>query len=209
MQTALSCAEKEAGIGMRAAALFSLMLLLVSCGASVTPPPRNINDACVIKDERPKWYNAMLNSQNKWGVPVAVQMATIYHESKFIGDARTPLSYKLNVIPMGRHSSAYGYAQAIDSTWKWYKRETGNAGAKRDDFDDAVDFMGWYMDQSTQKLGIPKTSARRQYLAYHDGHAGYRRGSYRRKGWLVRLSRQVKARAELYSEQLQECTKEG
>lgn len=188
---------------------FALLLFLSACGSQVDPPPKNLGDACSIKDERPKWYKAMQSSQSKWGVPVAVQMATIYQESKFKGQARTPLSFKMGVIPMGRNSSAYGFSQAIDSTWDWYRRDTGNYGAKRDNFNDAVDFMGWYMDQSTEKLNIPKTSARRQYLAYHDGHAGYRRGTYKRKGWLVRISREVQARAEMYSEQLSECTKKS
>jgi hypothetical protein len=183
----------------------SVLVLLAACGSNVTPPPSNLNDACSIKMERPKWFKAMLGVQEKWGVPVSVQMATIYQESKFKGEARTPLAFKLGVIPMGRNSSAYGYSQAIDSTWKWYIRETGNRSAKRDDFDDAVDFMGWYMDQTSQKLNIPKTSARKQYLAYHDGHTGYRRGTYKRKGWLMRISSEVQARAEMYSKQLTEC----
>lgn len=179
--------------------------VLMACSGNIQAPPKNLNDACVIKSARPKWFNSMLTAQEKWGIPVSVQMATIYQESKFVGDARTPLSYKMGVIPMGRRSSAYGYAQAIDSTWKWYKRETKNNGARRDDFKDAVDFMGWYMNQSTQKLGIPKTNARKQYLAYHDGHSGYRRGTYRRKGWLMRISKEVQARANLYKDQLAEC----
>lgn len=185
---------------------FSLLLVLLGCSASVPPPPRNLNDACAIKAERPKWYKAMVATQNKWGVPVAVQMATIYQESKFVGDARTPLSFKLGVIPMGRDSSAYGYSQAIDSTWKWYQRDTGNFSTKRDRFEDAVDFMGWYMDQSEQRLGIPKTDARKHYLAYHDGHAGYKRGTYKRKSWLLRISKEVQGRAEFYADQLAECS---
>lgn len=182
-----------------------LLLLVAACGVSVPPPPRNLDDACAIRAERPKWHRAMLKVQEKWGVPVAVQMATIYQESKFRGDARTPLAYKLNVIPMGRHSSAYGYSQAIDSTWKWYQRDTSNRRARRDRFEDAVDFMGWYMDQTFQRLDIPKTDARKQYLAYHDGHTGYARGTYRRKSWLMRISGEVEARAVMYSEQLAAC----
>jgi len=184
----------------------AVLVLLATCGPSVPPPPRNLNDACAIKAERPKWFKAMAGVEQKWGVPVAVQMATIYQESKFRGDARTPLNYSMGVIPMGRDSSAYGYAQAIDSTWKWYLRDTGRSGARRDRFDDAVDFMGWYFDQSEQRLGIEKDSARKQYLAYHDGHTGYRRGSYKRKKWLVRISKEVAARAEMYTTQLEECS---
>jgi len=186
-------------------AVISLVLFLSAC-AGVTPPPTNLDNACAIAQERPKWFKAMARVQEKWQVPISVQLAVIYQESKFRGDARTPLAFKLGVIPMGRDSSAYGYAQAIDSTWKWYQRETGNFSARRDRFEDAVDFMGWYMDQSTQKLGIPKTSARKQYLAYHDGHSGYRRGTHRRKRWLMRISRDVQKRAKTYAKQLSECS---
>ncbi|MFQ5437252.1 MAG: transglycosylase SLT domain-containing protein [Paracoccaceae bacterium] len=182
-----------------------LLLFLSACGASVEPPPSDLNDACVIKAERPKWMKALQTASAKWQVPIPVMMATVYQESKFDGLARTPLAFRMGVIPMGRDSSAYGYAQAIDSTWKWYQRETGNRSAKREDFADAVDFMGWYMDQSNQRLGISKSNARRQYLAYHDGHVGYRRGTYRRKRWLLRVSKEVQARARMYAEQLDGC----
>ena len=54
----------------------------------------------------------------------------MYQESKFIGNARTPHKYALGVLPMGRQSSAYGYAQALDGTWDEYKRETRSRGAQ-------------------------------------------------------------------------------
>jgi hypothetical protein len=40
--------------------------------------------------QRPQYLRAMERTGARWGVPVAVQMATIYQESKFIGNARTP-----------------------------------------------------------------------------------------------------------------------
>lgn len=184
-----------------------LLVLLVSCGVSVPPPPSNLSNACSIKNQRPSWMKSMTRVQRKWGVPVATQMAIIYQESKFVGDARTPLDFRLGIIPMGRDSSAYGYAQAIDATWDWYRRDTGNSGARRDRFDDAVDFMGWYMDQSYQRLGISKSDTRHQYLAYHDGHTGYQRKTYRRKSWLLRVSKEVANRADMYSEQLKSCSR--
>jgi hypothetical protein len=106
---------------------------------------------------------------------------------------------------MGRQSSAYGYAQALDGTWDWYRKETGKRGAKRDRFGDAVDFMGWYMNESNKRNGIAKNDAYNQYLAYHDGHTGFRRGTYRRKAWLVRVAGSVQDRAILYSSQLSRC----
>ncbi|MCB2130933.1 MAG: lytic transglycosylase, partial [Rhodobacteraceae bacterium] len=70
-------------------------------------------------------------TESRWGVPVAVQMATIYQESKFIGNAKTPRKFALGVIPMGRQSSAFGYSQAIDGTWDDYRAATGRRGASR------------------------------------------------------------------------------
>ncbi|MEC8795342.1 MAG: lytic transglycosylase, partial [Pseudomonadota bacterium] len=49
------------------------------------------------------------------------------------------------------------------------------------------------------------SDARNQYLAYHEGHTGYARGSYRSKSWLVRVADQVAARADTYRSQLTRC----
>ncbi len=182
-----------------------LLLFVAACGSGNFSPPRNLDSACSIIKQRPKYLKAMQSTQRRWGVPVHVQMAVIYQESKFIGNARTPVQYVLGVIPMGRQSSAYGYAQALDLTWQEYKRSRGGAGSKRDDIKDATDFMGWYMDQTQTDVGIPVTDARNQYLAYHEGRTGYLRGSYKNKAWLIRIADEVDARSELYAQQLAGC----
>jgi hypothetical protein len=133
-------------------------------------------------------------------------MATIYQESKFIGNARPPYKYALGILPMGRQSSAYGYSQALDGTWKQYQRETRSYGARRDDIRDAADFMGWYMDETKDRNGISLYDARNQYLAYHEGHTGYARGSYRNKSWLMRVAGEVDQRSRMYQRQLSRCS---
>ncbi|SES29453.1 hypothetical protein SAMN04490244_109130 [Tranquillimonas rosea] len=182
-----------------------LLLFVASCGSTDHTAPNNLDNACSIVSERPHYLRAMKRTQRKYGVPVAVQMATIHQESKFIGNARTPLRFTLGVIPMGRQSSAYGYSQALDGTWEEYKRETGNRRAKRDDISDATDFMGWYMNKTQASLSIPKWDARRQYLAYHEGRAGYASGSYNAKPWLMAVASKVAARAQTYDDQLRAC----
>lgn len=182
-----------------------LLTLLASCGGGNYAPPRNLENACAIVKERPHYLTAMQSTENRWGVPVAVQMATIYQESKFIGNARTPRKYTMGIFPAGRISSAYGYSQALDGTWKEYQQEEGGWRAKRDNINDATDFMGWYFNKSRSSLGIPLDDARRQYLAYHEGRAGYARGSYLKKGWLMRVSTNVASRAVTYESQLKSC----
>ncbi len=180
--------------------------LVASCGGGGNyKAPRNLENACLLANERPGYMRAMKQTERRWGVPVSVQMATIHQESKFIGDARTPHRYALGIIPMGRQSSAYGYSQALDDTWDDYRKETGNRRARRDNIKDATDFMGWYMDGTTRRLGISKQDAASQYLAYHEGRSGFANGSHRGKPWLMNVAGKVQNRADLYRAQLASC----
>lgn len=194
-------------VRMRSSALALCMLVLVSaCGGGRSAgPPANQDNICAIFAERPEWRDAMISSSARWGAPIAVQMAIIWRESNFRAEARTPKKYILGVIPNGRVSSAYGYAQAIDGTWDWYREDTGNSGGDRTDFDDAADFVGWYMAKSRASNGIPMSDAYNQYLAYHEGHAGHRRGTYRKKGWLLGVADRVADQASRYRRQLPGC----
>lgn len=182
-----------------------LLLLLASCGSGNFSAPRDLDNACSIVRERPRYYSAMKATERKWGIPVHVQMATIYQELKFIGDAKTPHKFALGIIPLGRQSSAYGYSQALDGTWEEYQKEQRRGSARRDRIDDATDFMGWYMDQTEKGLGISKWDARAHYLAYHEGRTGYARGTYNDKPWLLAVSQKVADRADLYRSQLASC----
>ncbi len=184
-----------------------LLMLLASCGggSGSYSAPRQLDDACAIVRERPQYLRAMRQTERRWGIPVHVQMATIHQESKFIGNARTPHTFALGVIPMGRQSTAYGYSQALNGTWEEYQASAGGRRAQRDDISDATDFMGWYMDQSAQSLGIAKTDAEAQYLAYHEGRTGYAKQTYLGKPWLVEVAARVSQRSEMYRQQLEYC----
>ena len=184
-----------------------LLLLVSACGSTNYSAPKNLDNACSIVEQRPSYLTAMKRTQSRWGVPVAVQMATIYQESKFIGNARTPQQYTLGVIPMGRQSSAYGYSQALDGTWEEYQQEQGGFTSRRDNIRHATDFMGWYFNKTQDALGIPLADTKNQYLAYHEGRTGFKRGSYLRKGWLMEVSDEVAMRAILYDTQLKSCGK--
>ncbi|TMM52382.1 lytic transglycosylase [Sulfitobacter sabulilitoris] len=187
----------------------TIVLLVASCGGGPREAPRQLDDACEIVRERPEYLRAFRAAERKWGVPVHVQMATIHQESRFVGDARTPFKYVLGVIPMGRQSSAYGYGQALDATWEEYRRSTGSYRAKRDRIKDATDFMGWYMNKTRERNNVALHDARNQYLAYHEGHTGYSRGSYNSKSWLVAVAGKVDARSDMYQAQLATCGRRG
>ncbi|APX13335.1 lytic transglycosylase [Tateyamaria omphalii] len=183
----------------------ALVLLAASCGGGSGTAPNRLDNACSIVSERPEYLRAFRAVERKYGVPVHVQMATIYQESKFISDARPPYRYAAGVIPTGRISSAFGYSQALDGTWDEYLDQTGKRRARRDSIRDATDFMGWYMAETNRRLGIPLSDTRNQYLAYHEGRTGYTRGSYRNKAWLMRVAGEVDQRSTMYAAQLRSC----
>ena len=183
-----------------------ILLLLAACGGGGRfSAPRDLDNACSIVRERPQYLRAMQKAERRWGVPVHVQMATIHQESKFIGNAKTPHNYMLGIIPLGRQSSAYGYSQALDGTWDDYTRDQRRYYARRDDIEDATDFMGWYFNETEEKLGLSKWDARAHYLAYHEGRTGYARGYHNSKPWLMAVANKVADRAELYRAQLAGC----
>lgn len=182
-----------------------MVLLIGSCSERRGSAPRDLDNACTILTERSHYVGGLRAAKRNWGVEPHVLMAIIYQESKFISNNRTPHQYALGVIPMGRQSSAFGYPQALDGTWDEYRRAEGGLGARRDDFGDATDFMGWYMAQTTEETGVPLNATREQYLAYHEGRTGYLRGSYRGKSWLLRIADEVAQRSVMYERQIASC----
>ena len=93
-------------------------------------------------------------------------------------------------MPWRRSSSAYGYAQATNEAWKDYKKDTGRRFVQRDDFADAIDFIGWYNDRSHKRLKLRKNDAYRLYLAYYNGHTGYSQGRWRKVQYDKRLRKE-------------------
>ncbi|MGM0585221.1 MAG: transglycosylase SLT domain-containing protein [Pseudomonadota bacterium] len=190
---------------MKARALAALALLGLLAGCASDSQPSNVENACAIFRDRPHWRDAVAQSEARWGAPAAVQLAIIWKESSFRPDAQPAREYALGFIPWGRRSSAYGFGQAIDGTWEWYQRETGNWGADRDDFEDAADFVGWYMARSARVNGIPMEDAFNHYIAYHEGHAGWQRGGWRQKSWLQRVAGEVRSKADEYDRHMTRC----
>lgn len=186
----------------RSLLVLSLLLPLAGCATS---PPSKPKNACAIFQEKDDWYADAEKARKRWGTPVHVTMAIMYHESGYRHDAKPPRARFLGIPMPWRKSDAYGYAQVKDDTWDWYKDEAGGWGADRDDFDDAVDFIAWYAHISQQRLGISKWDARNQYLAYHEGHGGYKRGTHRNKGWLLKRADIVAGTASRYRSQLAAC----
>ena len=184
---------------------FFLLLVSTLISGCTSNPPKDMDNICEIFEQNRSWYKASVKSKRKWGAPIHVPMAIMHQESSFRANAKPPRKKILGVIPGRRPSSAKGYAQAQTPAWKEYSRSSGNRFADRNDFSDSVDFIQWYMDRSQKLNGVSKWNAKQQYLNYHEGWTGYRKKTYRSKGWLVKVANNVEARSNKYAQQLKEC----
>jgi len=183
--------------------LLSAMVSLLGC--VIQPQPHHIDNICHIFKQYPRWHRDAKDVERRWKVPVAVQMAIIHQESKFNAQALPQRNRLLGIIPWNRPSSAYGYTQALKSTWALYRRAHGNLFTTRDNFADGVDFIGWYANQAYIKAHIPRNNAYLLYLAYHEGVGGYQKKTYLKKKWLMPVAHKVAARTQLYQAQLASC----
>lgn len=187
-----------------------LAVILLLAGSALlsgcaTAPPSQADNLCSIFHEKGGWYSDAARARDNWGSPIPVMMAIMYQESAFQARAKPARGRILWVLPGPRPSNAFGYSQALKSTWAEYKDSAGRWKASRSNFADAIDFIGWYNDRSLHRSGIQPGDAYRLYLAYHEGHGGYNRGTYRSKQWLQNAARRVDDRARRYSAQLASC----
>ncbi len=193
----------------------SLSLLLCACSSTPTAPSKHYapqkkaatptSNACYLFKNNPDWYWEALNTYNRWGVPISVQMAIMQRESDFQAGARPPSKKLFGFVPWSNVTSAYGYAQALNGTWAEYQQTTRNYHTQRDKFGDASDFVGWYCNKANKQLGIPLNNAYELYLAYHEGLTGYANKTYDSKPWLLNVAQSVQSRADAYRLQISHC----
>jgi hypothetical protein len=162
-------------------------------------------DSCILFNEKKNWYKATKKSYDKWGAPISLQLAIVRQESSFKQFAKPKRKKFLGIIPGSRPSTAFGYAQVTNPTWDWYKSRVGNKNASRANFYDIADFIGWYIEESYKTLNISKKDAFNQYLAYHEGHGGWKKKSYNSKKWLIEAAKNVEINTNKYNTQLKQC----
>jgi len=181
-----------------------ISLSLVGCAST---SPRNKSDACLMLAEKGEWKAPLRNASKKWEIPKHTILSIIYHESKFISNAKPPRKKFLGIrLPWRRISSAYGYPQALDGTWAEYKKKRGKRYAVRSNFEDSVDFIGWYLNRSVKELGISRNNAYNLYLAYHQGNRGFREKAYLKKPAIMSYAKKVRNTASVYKNQIRSCS---
>ena len=178
-------------------------ILIASCSST---PPNNQGNICRIFAQHPGWFNDAKKSEKKWGTSISILMAFVKQESSYRKNAKPPIRW-IAFIPLGRPTSAKGYAQALDPVWKEYKAERGKFLKSRSDMSDALDFIGWYNYKSHKQLGIGLNNPENLYLAYHEGRGGFSKKSYTKKPKLRKIAKKVARTASQYETQLKQCRK--
>ena len=191
-------------VAPRLGAVLAAVFVALAAGCATTPPKRQ-GDLCEVFEQYPDWYDYARTSEKEWGTPIHVLMAFVRHESSYRSHAKPPFEWFLGIVPLGRPSSAKGYAQAQDPVWGEYQAERGSLLRSRSDMKDALDFIGWYNDKTWRELKIPRDDAYNLYLAYHEGRGGYRRGSWKKKPGVQRTAKKVTETARLYRSQIERC----
>jgi hypothetical protein len=186
-----------------------VMVVALSAFSAGATAPRQIDNVCAVFEQNNGWFtdwqSAARLAEQERGIPVQVLMATMRKESGFKSNARPPRTKLLGFIPWTRVSTAYGYPQALDGTWSQYKKETGRSAARRSDFADAVDFVGWYHAKTVKLHGVARDDAYSLYLAYYFGWTAYDRGDWKENGELQRYARETADMAKNYAVQLRGC----
>jgi hypothetical protein len=179
-----------------------IFIFFVAC---TTNQQINTANSCIIFEQKKNWYKSAKNSFDKWGTPIELQLAIINQESSFTQFAKPERKKIFGIIPGSRPSTAFGFAQVTNPTWDWYKTKTGNKNASRANFKDITDFIGWYVVQSEKIVGISKNDFYNQYLAYHEGQGGWKKGTHQNKKWLIEVAKNVERNANMYNNQLKDC----
>ena len=163
-------------------------------------------DVCEIFAQKPTWYQSAIKSQKKWRIPIHVMMSIIKQESAFRAKARPPQRQTVNLFGRKRKpSSAYGYAQAQNPAWKDYQKYTKKFKHRRDVFEHAIYFVGWYAAQARRVLKLKNYDTYNIYLSYHEGLTGFRLKTYKKKPWLTKVAKKVQTHGYRYAKQLKKC----
>lgn len=122
----------------------------------------------------------------------------IHQESKFHANAKNG------------HSSAFGYAQALDGTWKVFQKDV-KSDAKRNSFNDSSKFIDWYMSRLAHKLHLETSDSFDLYLAYMLGEGGYKNylnNKYQSNHAILKkeaIAAKVRLKSQVYNLELQNC----
>ncbi|RCL03472.1 MAG: Lytic transglycosylase [Candidatus Tokpelaia sp. JSC161] len=179
--------------------------LLIGCAST----PKHIDNACAVLNQNDgiffNWQKAVQEAEKNYSIPIPIILATIYTESSFKQRAKPPRTKLLGFIPWKHLSTAYGYSQALNTSWEDYRKKTGHATARRTNFYDAAQFVAWFHHESVRKNHISPNDAYNLYLNYHMGHYAYIHQKI--SSTAAHHAEKMKRIAQKYKIQLRKCNR--
>lgn len=187
-----------------------ILSLFELSGCSMHPKIYNSDNACAIFAQQSgffnNWYKYSKKASLRYKIPLPILLATIKAESSFRATARTKTHKILGFIPWGHISSAYGYSQALNGTWREYQKNSGNSSASRSSFADSINFVAWYYRNAVNHAHINPNDAYSLYIAYVIGWDAFKhRGVWGASASIRTKAKEVAMQAQKYHIQLRSC----
>ena len=173
---------------MNARGLLKLNVLVIAglilSGCFGSKPVKQEQDICKILDDKKVWIAPALQAESKYGTPLYVTLALL----------ETPLTdlKKKHVKPRS-------------TDWDDYRIRSERWDATPYNPSDAVDFIGWFAQESIKRNKIAVDDVSAHYLNMRLGHGEYFRLDRTKYPELVSQSRVVDAKAQAWKAQINQC----
>ena len=181
-----------------------LTLLLSGCSLSINK--KNQNNACEYLYDNP-YISHSIQSMTPSTKKQALFLAFIRYESNNDPYAR-PVKYWLikNWVPWEYHSSAKGYAQSTEATWKDFNTQMADQVNYRHSYYSNIAFINWYITTKNETIESDDYFYE-AYFLYHDGKKGYANKRKNRSNTLKDYAKKISSTAKSYHAQLKDCKK--
>ncbi|MCP4588775.1 hypothetical protein [Pseudoalteromonas sp.] len=161
--------------------LLALVMGLSGCFGSEVRQQLNI---CEELDNYDEWIEATVSTQLKYGTPISLSLALLE-------------------LPLSDLDKKHVRPRAAD--WDEYRIRSERWGASPHEAEDAVDFIGWFTQQSGTRNSISWDDVSAHYLALRLGHGDYQRFDKSKFPELNQQAQQVELRAQRWQRELTAC----
>lgn len=159
--------------------------------------------ACEIFRERPDWYRAAEQTEARWGLPIAHQLAFLTTDWK-LQESQVPTRWRPDWTRIDRPQPGIlpGF---LEATWRQYESETGNTSASYNSTPDVLDFMGWYFATLGPIENVSPYDPVAQYVLWRHGPDLYRAGAWKQNLWINGQAHRFANQTRLFMSDLEDC----
>ncbi len=164
--------------------VLSLLTLLTGLSGCFGSEVRQQLNICAELDNNDEWIEATVSTQLKYGAPISLSLALLE-------------------LPLFDLDKKHVRPRAAD--WDEYRIRSESWDASPHEVADAVDFIGWFTQQSVKRNSISWGDVSAHYLALRLGHGDYHRFDKSKFPELNLQAQQVGLRAQRWQRELTAC----